>query len=445
MPALILTGHPCVGKTTFAQLLGNRALLHPSNSISNVVHIRECTSRPDHTKAECYSNSHMEKSTRASLKSEFDRAVMSKNNNDASSGGGSTLVILDSLNYIKGYRYELYCISKAAGERHGVVWIMGSSSDLDVIRTTGGSSPSDELAKARNRQRRVLNDDVLDGYYQDDETIDALVLRYEPPDDKNRWENPLYKVDVTGFLPWGKDGTLEGITSQSESNSVPETATDNMTKDDGDTEADAKEVKSVIKSAAGFKRRGKKSTTSQPPQTAIHRPQSTAPIPTPPSNIPSSMASRNFASGVSITTSERCHQSKRKIEDVIDGILDSFLVATAPLQEGMSTLKLISAESDVLNKVDNLTQRANNEILKAQKAALALSDGEGDVGAPGLKIIIENGTRRRTVNISKPLHLDELRNCRRQFLKWTSSHPMQASMMEEDMVDVYISYIESNI
>ncbi|KAL7543657.1 hypothetical protein ACHAXR_012951, partial [Thalassiosira sp. AJA248-18] len=214
MPSLILTGHPCTGKTTFATLLASRALLHPSNTISNIIHIRESTACPDQTKSECYSNSHMEKNTRAALKSEFDKAVI------ASGGGGgekrgSTLVILDSLNYIKGYRYELYCISKAAGESHGTVWIMGDGS--------GGSS-SDELAKKRNRQRKELQmnnkhpnqdtttgmekNEIDDGYFQDDEMMDSLVLRYEPPDAKNRWESPLYKVDVAAALPWGKDGTL---------------------------------------------------------------------------------------------------------------------------------------------------------------------------------------------------------------------------------------------
>ena len=137
MPSLVLTGHPCVGKTTFAHLLAARALRHPSNTISNVIHIRESTACPDRTKAECYSDSHKEKTTRAALKSEFDRAVNERGS------GGSTLVILDSLNYIKGFRYELHCISKAAGERHGVVWVMGSGSDSSRTGGVVGGIPSD--------------------------------------------------------------------------------------------------------------------------------------------------------------------------------------------------------------------------------------------------------------------------------------------------------------
>ena len=94
MPFLIITGHPCVGKTTFSTLLAKRALSHPS--ISKVVTCNEASACPDTSKAACYSNSGAEKVTRAALKSEFDRAVMSCED------GGRTLVILDSMNYIKG-------------------------------------------------------------------------------------------------------------------------------------------------------------------------------------------------------------------------------------------------------------------------------------------------------------------------------------------------------
>lgn len=365
-----------------------------------------------------------------------------KNNADSRSDGddrrssGSTLVILDSLNYIKGYRYELYCISKAAGERHGVIWIMGSSSDGDANRTVGATSVSDELAKTRNRQRRDINNDDLDGYYQDDETLDALVLRYEPPDDKNRWENPLYKVDVTSVLPWGKDGTLvipadDGINSNTPLKKNPK-------EDSNMKEPIENDPKPVIQSASGFKRRSKKTTASEP-RLSVQHPVSS--ISKPQSRVPFSMASRNLTA-VASSTAELCNPMKQKMEDVIDEILDSFFISTAPLQEGMSTLKLVSAESNVLNEADSLTQRINNEILQALNMAIAQSE----TSTSGMKrITIENGKRQRTMKLSKPLHVDELRNCRRQFLKWISTHPMQAGTMEEDIVDVYISFIESNV
>ena len=428
MPSIILTGHPCVGKTTFAHLLAARALRHKSDAVSDVVHIRECTACPDQTKAECYSNSHTEKTTRAALKSEFDRAVT------CGGGGRSTLVILDSLNYIKGYRYELYCISKAAGERHGVVWVSGGSEDI---------------AKARDRQRRDLSVEQgdqassvgnevnlvdRDGHYQDDLTLDALVLRYEPPDDKNRWENPMYTVDVTGVLPWGKDGTLEVNTEMFQVNDEQaESLTGEMrgmSVEDAHSRSSAA-LKPVIKSASGFKRRGNKTAQRQP---SVQHPHSAVLTP-----LPISMASRNLKQDVSCSVRERCNNGRRpKIEDVIDSILDSLLTNVAPLQEGKATLKHVSTESNVLNQVDNITQRINNEVLKAQKAS-SLSTGVGG------KIFIDYDERRRAMHLSKPLYLNELRNIRKGFLRWTDTHPMIAGTKEEAIVEVYLSYIESNI
>lgn len=51
-----------------------------------------------------------EKITRGGLKSGVNHALNAK-----------TLVILDSLNYIKGFRYELYCSARSEGTQHCVV------------------------------------------------------------------------------------------------------------------------------------------------------------------------------------------------------------------------------------------------------------------------------------------------------------------------------------
>ena len=293
--------------------------------------------------------------------------------------------------------------------------------------------------------------DHSDGYYEDDEMMDALVLRYEPPDGKNRWENPLYKVDVTSILPWDKNGTLENakvesdLTNQMKNVEVKDneqgaTATQS-------TEISTKPVKK--KSASGFKRRDKKSTTTT---------QQTAPAPTPattqqvPSTTatpkaPISMASRNLNTNPDTTQLQsNTNGSTQTIEQVIDSILESFLTNTAPLKEGMSTAAHHSSDSNVLNQVDNLTQRINAEVLKAQAANLTSGIG-GRIFIP-LSISGKSSTSsegRRAMNLSKPLYQNELRNCRRQFLKWIAGHPMPEGTSEERMVEVYVSYIESNV
>jgi protein KTI12 len=56
-------------------------------------------------------DSTMEKLTRGSIKAAVERSVTK-----------DVTVIVDSLNYIKGYRYELYCLARAATTPHMVIY-----------------------------------------------------------------------------------------------------------------------------------------------------------------------------------------------------------------------------------------------------------------------------------------------------------------------------------
>lgn len=141
--------------------------------ISQVVIINEEISCPNNANCstskyhQYYCNSQVEKSTRSALKAEFDRR-----------SAAGTLIILDSLNYIKGFRYELYCISKASGDKHGVVWVQAG----DVAKQEQITHNSLPLSST------------------DQEIIQSLKYRFEPPDDRNRWEKPLYLVDMSSPL-----------------------------------------------------------------------------------------------------------------------------------------------------------------------------------------------------------------------------------------------------
>ncbi|KAG0169271.1 hypothetical protein DFQ28_002989 [Apophysomyces sp. BC1034] len=79
------------------------------------------------------------------------------------------IVIADGMNYIKGFRYQLYCVARAISTPHCVVH---------------AGTPVDK-AKEWNSNR--------DNNY--DETVfDELVTRYEEPDARNRWDSPLFTV-----------------------------------------------------------------------------------------------------------------------------------------------------------------------------------------------------------------------------------------------------------
>jgi tRNA uridine 5-carbamoylmethylation protein Kti12 len=168
--------------------------------IGSVVIVSDQTSQSSSLSAPaaCYANPAKEKSSRGRLKSEFDRAV----NSGGHKPREQRLIIVDSLNYIKGYRYELYCISKAAGERHGVVWAMNSA---DQVRKWN--------LQQQNQQREEGQGGCGSSY--SDAMLEDLIRRYEPPDARNRWDSPLYTIDLrppeeAAAVAGGKEGMIVG-------------------------------------------------------------------------------------------------------------------------------------------------------------------------------------------------------------------------------------------
>jgi len=87
------------------------------------------------------------------------------------------VVVCDGLNYIKGFRYELYCASKAAETTQCTVHC-----DLSV-------QDCEDWNRSRQEEGRW-----------DDEVLAALAMRYEAPVCGNRWDAPLHLV--LKMLPW---------------------------------------------------------------------------------------------------------------------------------------------------------------------------------------------------------------------------------------------------
>ncbi|KAJ6720850.1 hypothetical protein OIU85_024004 [Salix viminalis] len=103
-----------------------------------------------------------EKNLRGVLRSEVDRSVSRDN-----------IIIVDSLNSIKGYRYELWCLARAAGIRYCVLF-------CDAEETQ---------CKKWNEQRR----EKCEATY-DDAIFEDLIRRFEKPDRRNRWDSPLFEL-----------------------------------------------------------------------------------------------------------------------------------------------------------------------------------------------------------------------------------------------------------
>ncbi|XP_022081959.1 protein KTI12 homolog [Acanthaster planci] len=163
MPFVLICGLPSSGKTCRSKEL--EAYLVSNHGDREVTTVGDDYIGADRNTA--YADSKKEKEIRGTLKS----AVIRKLSKDS-------VLILDSLNYIKGFRYELYCAVKSSQTPHCVIY----------CDTTAN------VASEWNTNRRPE-----ERYSQ--EIFDALVMRFEPPDAKNRWDSPLFTVHAEDELP----------------------------------------------------------------------------------------------------------------------------------------------------------------------------------------------------------------------------------------------------
>lgn len=134
MPMIVLCGHPCSGKTTRANELKKELESYiqdchknnGTNSITgkkliyngvsdNVVIVNDESIGQSKS---LYGNGHSEKIARAALFSAVERELSK-----------DKVVIVDGLNYIKGYRYQLYCVARAIGTPSCVIQIVNTPSN----------------------------------------------------------------------------------------------------------------------------------------------------------------------------------------------------------------------------------------------------------------------------------------------------------------------------
>jgi len=166
MPLIVISGLPCSGKTRAAKLL-EKALAENGKETITVTEESLMSS----SKNEVFSSSLTEKEVRGRLKSEVIRLL-----------DREKTVICDGLNYIKGFRYELYCASKA-----GKTTQITLHCDISVPDVTEWN-----ISRPQDQQYSP-------------EIMTALCQRFEPPISSNRWDAPLFlalkdvELDLAGI------------------------------------------------------------------------------------------------------------------------------------------------------------------------------------------------------------------------------------------------------
>ncbi|KAK5648673.1 hypothetical protein RI129_003565 [Pyrocoelia pectoralis] len=159
MPLIIVTGIPSSGKSTRTKEIENFFIEH--NKSVEIVSEEEQILKAGFDKNAVCLDSSKEKHIRGLLKSEVLKLL-----------GPNSVVILDGGNYIKGYRYELYCAAKANKCTQCTI-------HTEINRDVAWNFNESRTEESAKYTRQVF---------------DALVMRYEDPDSKNRWDSPLFMV-----------------------------------------------------------------------------------------------------------------------------------------------------------------------------------------------------------------------------------------------------------
>jgi len=108
------------------------------------------------------------------------------------------IVILDAAggNYIKGWRYQLYCEAKAVRTPSCVVHVGTSIDEARRVNEDRLSRQEEDLKAEANATRGEKEGKIVvqeEEPYQR-ETWENLVFRYEEPNGMTRWDSPLFTV-----------------------------------------------------------------------------------------------------------------------------------------------------------------------------------------------------------------------------------------------------------
>jgi len=425
--------------------------------------------------------------TRAALKSEFEKHC-------GGSGKNNTLVILDSMNYIKGYRYELHCIAKAAGEKHAVIWVLLQPDIAIRWNNERRQRHNDECASINEPKEDRVNDGGSSGsrpsavegdvnYYYTEDQMKELTCRYEPPDQRNRWDRPLYRVDVTSTLDAKSLGdycvTKTDDDGDDTGKAAEEVLHNSVYNFHSLSDAIRDESQSKVATSSNYsklqRQRNKTASVSSSFQRRAVGGRSTGraggarggfqrhiPLATTTTDgkqhddagIPRSVSSNeeiNANGNINVKdestniTGVKGNAVKKNIEDLIDAILDSFLLDVQPLKQGMSTKSHTSASSNVLHQVDSISQQTMTAFLSAQQKAGA--SGGGNLKIPigvGSDVNATGGEETYSIQSTRTIRVVEMKRWKRQYIKWVSDHPPKDTS-EVGIARSFLSYVENQI
>ncbi|KPJ10957.1 Protein KTI12-like [Papilio machaon] len=186
MPLIIICGTPVSGKTTRANELKEFFEKKHGKRVE-IISEEEAIIVLGYDKNSTYLDSQKEKRVRGHLKSEVIRLI-----------GKDSVVILDGSNYIKGYRYELYCASKACKSTQCTIYTIRNHDEAweDNKKLLNNANINENIDVPENNS--PLNKQPV-AYTE--EVFNALTkFRFEEPNSNHRWDSPLFTIQPSDNL-----------------------------------------------------------------------------------------------------------------------------------------------------------------------------------------------------------------------------------------------------
>jgi tRNA uridine 5-carbamoylmethylation protein Kti12 len=215
--------------------------------------------------------------------------------------------------------------------------------------------------------------------------MEELRRRFEPPNDSNRWDNPLFKVKMFH----ADDCTTASNATTDNNQSEPSSA--------------ANEVKATKKSSWKPKKKTTEPTTDN--DTTITK--------NPDVQKPTADDSQGLSFSGSLVTASEELAAFEEYSVALEKIFDHLSNATAPLPNS-STVVHQHADADLLYELDRTSQKIVQVIMSHQ--------AENIEGTP-VKFVEYD----RAITLHRPVTLAELQRYKNQYVKINAQHPPNTS------------------
>ncbi|CAG7989007.1 unnamed protein product [Penicillium salamii] len=225
MPLIILTGYPCSGLTHRANQLASLLEKHQDEifaaaeagtpvSLKSRYTVHVVASHDSSHPRIVYDHARTEKEARGVAYARAKRVLKR-----------DSIVILDGMNYIKGWRYQLWCEAKAAQTTCCVVHV---GTPVDRCVANNEARLRRDADKDDSTPQTSENTDTLDTEEAyPSELLNNLIFRYEEPSTHSRWDKPLFTVPYDDPEPPVSDifEALTGVALPTEKPTLPSLTT----------------------------------------------------------------------------------------------------------------------------------------------------------------------------------------------------------------------------